>query len=232
MRNFKNVAASLFSLVSVNWLSLVPIARAGDQASAAPADEHHHHDHMAGDESGAEHDHDASGAKSDYERTLGAYAAPKVTLVDQFQRPVRLDQLLEEDRPLLVQFIFTSCTTICPVMGAVFGGAQDDVAALAPNYRMVSISIDPEYDTPERLLEFAQKQNARGDWELLTGSAADIQSVIKAFDVLYQGDNKMYHQPYTFMRWSSKNKWVRIRGLMSVADLTREFAESRRDKVK
>jgi hypothetical protein len=47
--------------------------------------------------------------------------------------------------------------------------------------------------------------------------------VIKAVDVLYQGDNKMYHQPYTFIRWRKGDDWGRIRGLLSVADNVKEF---------
>ena len=138
------------------------------------------------------------------------------------------DKGLAEDRPTLVQFIFTSCTTICPVMGAVFGGAQEDIAAIAPNFRMVSISIDPEYDTPEKLREFAAKQNARPDWVFLTGAADDITAVTKSFDALNQGDNKMYHQPFTFIRWRKDDAWVRIRGLLSVADLVNEFSTARK----
>lgn len=160
---------------------------------------------------------------SRYTRTLESYSVSKVMLKDQNGADVRLDQLLSDDRPTLVQFIFTSCSTICPVMAAVFSGAQEGVAARAPDYQMISISIDPEYDTPARLRAFGEKYGAKNNWTLLTGSEKDIKSVIKEFDVLYQGDNKMYHQPYTFIRWPNEQKWVRLRGLMSVSDLVKEF---------
>lgn len=179
----------------------------------------HHHDHAAA----GEHDHAAPASSGAYEKLYANYEIPPLELVDQYNRKIRIDKLLSQERPVLVQFIFTSCTTICPIMGAVFGGAQEDVAAISPDYLMVSISIDPEYDTPARMREFGDKQGARDNWILLTGSDADIKKVIKAFDVLYQGDNKMYHQPYTFIRWSAKDQWTRLRGLMSVAELTNEF---------
>ncbi|OFW99213.1 MAG: hypothetical protein A3E78_12985 [Alphaproteobacteria bacterium RIFCSPHIGHO2_12_FULL_63_12] len=197
-------------------------------ASAQDAGEAHEHHHEHGADAKGDHDHPAPEKSSDYVVSSARYEAPKISLIDQNNRKVRIDQLLSEDRPTLVQFIFTSCTTICPVMGAVFGGAQNDIAAVAPNYRMVSISIDPEYDTPEKLREFAAKQNARPDWVFLTGAADDITKVTKSFDALNQGDNKMYHQPFTFIRWRKDGEWVRIRGLLSVADLVSEFSSARK----
>lgn len=198
-------------------------------AQQQPSSHEHHHDGPASDEDGedhAGHNHAPPAASSKYEVTKANYAVSAIELTDQFGKSVRLDKLLSEDRPTLVQFIFTSCTTICPVMGAVFGGAQGDIAAAAPNYRMVSISIDPEYDTPERLREFAAKQNARPDWVFLTGSTENISKAAKSFDALYQGDNKMYHQPFTFIRWRKGDEWVRIRGLLSVSDLVKEFSSA------
>lgn len=197
-------------------------------ASAQNAGEAHEHHHEHGADEKGDHEHPAPEKSSDYVVSSARYAAPKITLIDQNGQKVRIDHLLSEDRPTLVQFIFTSCTTICPVMGAVFGGAQEGVAAVAPNYRMVSISIDPEYDTPEKLREFAAKQNARPDWVFLTGAADDITTVTKSFDALNQGDNKMYHQPFTFIRWRKDGEWVRIRGLLSVADLVNEFSSARK----
>ncbi|HBK90277.1 MAG TPA: SCO family protein [Parvularcula sp.] len=218
-------------------------AAASPYVAAAAPDGHDHHeghgtaasaDDAAGHDDHSDHtghDHGPPKTSSDYEVSSSAYQIPAVSLTDQYGRSVRLDRLLAEERPTLVQFIFTSCTTICPVMGAVFGGAQTDIAALAPDYRMVSISIDPEYDTPERLREFAAKQNANPEWVLLTGSKEAVMQATKAFDALYQGDNKMYHQPYTFIRWRTSDDWVRIRGLMSITDLVKEFSDARKEGI-
>lgn len=215
-------ARSIAICASIFWMA--------NNASAQDAHSSHgkHHEHGAADDPADHdgHDHAPPATSANYQVTQAAYAIPAVELTTQYGERVRLDRLLAEDRPMLVQFIFTSCTTICPVMGAVFGGAQADIAAVAPNFRMVSISIDPEYDTPERLREFAVKQNANPDWVMLTGSKEAIFDATRAFDALYQGDNKMYHQPYTFIRWRKEGKWVRIRGLLSVADLVKEFSSA------
>ncbi len=191
-----------------------------------PGDHGGHADH--GEHGEHEHDHDAPKSAKNYEKSLASYRMPNLALTDQFGRDVDVAALLAEDRPALVQFIFTSCSTICPVMGAVFGKAQGGIAAVSPDFRMVSISIDPEYDTPERLLAFAAKQNAGRQWIFLTGRKDEVMKVVRAFDVLYEGDNKMYHQPYTFIRWSSDRPWTRIRGLVGVEELVEEFSAAGR----
>lgn len=215
-------ATSIAICATVFWIA--SDAKAQDEHAA----HENHHGHGAADDHNdhAGHDHGPPKTSANYQVTKASYAIPSVELTSQYGGKLRLDRLLAEDRPTLVQFIFTSCTTICPVMGAVFAGAQADIAAIAPNFRMVSISIDPEYDTPDKLREFAARQNANPDWIMLTGSKDEIFEATKAFDALYQGDNKMYHQPYTFIRWGREDKWVRIRGLMSVADLVKEFASA------
>jgi protein SCO1/2 len=49
---------------------------------------------------------------------------------------------------------------------------------------------------------------------------------MRAFDVLYQGDNKMYHQPYTFLRARADAPWVRIDGILTVGELVKEYRAS------
>ena len=63
---------------------------------------------------------------------------------------------------------------------------------------MVSISIDPEYDTPEALNAYARRFDAGPQWEFLTGSLDDSIAVQKAFDA-DRGD-KMNHAPLTLFR--------------------------------
>ena len=130
---------------------------------------------------------------------MAAYTIPDVKLVDADGAAVPLrSELADQDRPVILNFIFTSCTAICPVMSATFSQVQ---AALGPEreaVRMVSISIDPEQDTPAALKAYAGKFGARPQWQMLTGSLDDSIAVQRAFDV-YRGD-KMNHQPATFLR--------------------------------
>ena len=159
-----------------------------------------------------------------YRRSLHDYAMPAVILRDQHGAKVAFDKLMTFDGPVLLNFIFTSCATICPVMSATFAQTQDQIAAIDPHYLMVSVSIDPDYDTPHRLAEYARAHEARDNWEMLTGQFDDIFKVVRAFDAVYRGENKMYHRPLTFLRAGPDAKWLRIEGLLGASELAREFA--------
>ena len=177
--------------------------------------------------SSALHDHSmhthAAQPAAGYTSKHGRYSVPAVKLRDSHGEDILLVELLAEDRPVMVQFIFTSCATICPILSVIFSNAQSEIAKVGPDYRMISISIDPEYDTPKRLAAYARRYHANANWIFLTGSKSDIGKVMRSFDVLYQGDNKMYHQPYTFLRARSGDSWLRIEGFLTIDELVREY---------
>ncbi len=156
-------------------------------------------------------------------RSFAVYSAPTVALVDASGQKVRFDQLLAEARPVILQFIFTSCTTICGVMASTLAAANEDIGKLSGDYLALSVTIDPEYDTPERLKEFSEYFPSNAHWRLLTGRLVDIQSVLKAFDAQFDGALKMNHQAYTFLRAAPGRPWLRIEGLMSAPQLIAEY---------
>ncbi|WP_300548213.1 SCO family protein [Roseovarius sp.] len=166
-----------------------------------------------------------------YKRTLNDYPMSDVILRDSHARKVNFAELMQYDGPVLLNFIFTSCATICPVMSATFGQTQDDLVAIDPGYLMVSISIDPEYDTPRRLRDYAKLHDARENWVLLTGQFDDIFTVVRDFDAVYKGENKMYHRPLTFLRKAKGAPWLRLEGLLSSEELANEYASLLRPEV-
>ncbi|MDP2064992.1 MAG: SCO family protein [Burkholderiaceae bacterium] len=172
----------------------------------------------------AHHDMMAKGAAVGYKVSHARYTVPDITLVSSTGAPVRLQALLQEPRPVLLQFIYTTCTTICPVLSATFSQAQARLAAQHADYRMVSISIDPEYDTPQKLASYAQRYQASPQWTFLTGKASDIQATLRAFESIYPSFNKMNHEPATFLKVGSGARWERIDGFVSVDELMREYA--------
>ena len=167
------------------------------------------------------HDADHASASKRYSRTLAAYDAPDVQLLDMTGAPVRLTQLLDQPGPLLLQFIFTTCPTVCPALSALFSAALRQLDADGAPLRMLSISIDPEHDTPARLRAYAHKLKAQPQWRFLTGDRTAIAAVQHAFDA-YQS-NKMRHEPLTYLRASPSMPWVRLDGFMSARDLIAEY---------
>ena len=155
-------------------------------------------------------------------RTRGPFRLPDVQLIERHGRPFDLRRELR-GHSLVLQFIFTSCTTICPVLSAALAAAQEDLVRLDPGVRLVSISIDPEHDTPEVLAAFARELGAGPRWHFLTGSPDDIMRVLKTFAAWYPAHNKMYHRPYTFIHVADSPEWIRLDGLPGKGPLLAEY---------
>lgn len=163
----------------------------------------------------------ASAGAQEYTRTVKAYVVPDLILTDSYDRPVRLRELLSGDDPVMMNFIFTSCAAICPVMTKIFSDVPGKLGGEAKHLRMVSISIDPENDTPRKLNAYAKSYHAGVRWKFLTGRTEDVKAVQLAFDN-YRGD-KMSHEPLTLMRPAAGKPWVRIDGFASPDQLVREY---------
>lgn len=160
-----------------------------------------------------------------YIRTVENYVIPDVTLINQNGAKVRLKTLLTSDKPVLVDFIFTTCTTICPVLSANYSNFQRKLGPESAKVQLVSISIDPENDTPEAMKSYLEKRYAaKPGWDFLTGSKKDIDLVIKAFDAYSQ--NKMAHLPLILLRSMTDNRWIRIYGLIGTAELIKEYQKT------
>ena len=159
---------------------------------------------------------DTGGRGPGYRITEVAIAVPDVTLRGTDGRPVPLRALLDGGRPLMLQFVFTTCPTICPLLTGIAARVREDLGKDKAMILAISITIDPEHDTPSVLREYAANFDTDPDWLFLTGRLEDIVAVQRAFGS-YLG-NKMNHPPYTFLRRSPRDPWVRIDGIVH-ADL-------------
>lgn len=154
-----------------------------------------------------------------YKRTVERYTIPNVVLINQNGKKVQLASLLNSDQPVVVDFIYGTCTTICPVLSAGFVNLQGKLGPASQNVRLVSITIDPENDSPKVLKEYLKRYRAKPGWDFLTGSRADIDAVMRGFNAYIP--DKMSHYPLNLIRSPKDGSWVRIFGIMS----SREFLE-------
>jgi len=159
-----------------------------------------------------------------YKRSVRSYSIPDVTLTDFDDRPVRLRDLMATNDPVMVNFIFTTCSTICPVTTKVLSDMPARLGGEGKRLRIISISIDPENDTPLQLKAYAKSFQAGERWKFLTGRVQDIKAVQLALDS-YRSD-KMAHEPVTLMRQSSDKMWVRIDGFATPEELLREYRKA------
>ncbi len=154
-------------------------------------------------------------------RTTRDYVIPVVSLVRDDGKKVLLADELNDGRPVVLSFIYTTCTSICPISSQTLSELQGKLGASRSAVHLVSISIDPEQDTPARLREYANKFGAGPAWQHYTGSVAASVAAQQAFGV-YQGD-KMSHTPVTLLRTGLNSTWVRIDGFASADQLLAEL---------
>ncbi|RKG96686.1 SCO family protein [Corallococcus sp. CA053C] len=104
-------------------------------------------------------------------------ALPDFTFTRQDGQPWGSKQL--RGHPFVANFIFTRCPTVCPVFTQKMARVQEHTAALGPRLQLVSFSVDPAYDTPERLAEYGQKYRADfARWSFLTGDYGQLKNTI------------------------------------------------------
>lgn len=169
---------------------------------------------MSADEHAA---HRAMMKKTSYKVSKQTYTVPDVELYDSTGKSVALQSLLGGDQPVALNFIFTTCTTICPIMSATFAQMREELGADADRIQLVSITIDPEHDTPEVLSKYAKRYDATSKWQFLTGKPKDIEQVRRTFDS-WTG-TKTNHKPITLIRGKGDSDWTRVDGLASGSSL-------------
>ncbi len=155
-------------------------------------------------------------------RSTMEYTVPQVTLVRDDGKSVSLPDELNDGRPVVMNFIFTTCTTICPLLSQTLARLQDELGSERDRVHIVSISIDPEEDTPSVLAAYAKRYHAGPEWRHYTGTVQAIIATLKAFNV-YTSD-KMGHRPITLLRVAPGKPWVRFDGFATPDELLQELS--------
>jgi protein SCO1/2 len=139
-------------------------------------------------------------AMGDYPAANGNDCLPAVSLVDQHGASVSLASL--KSKPVLIDFIYTSCASTCPTLTAKMAAIAHRLGpALGADVTIVSISLDPEHDTPAELAKYAASHDANGDgWIFLTGPPAQIDQVLALFKLrrMREGDGTITHSVSAF----------------------------------
>ncbi len=142
---------------------------------------------------------------------------PAVTLTTMAGDARVLDRELAVDVPLVLNFVFTTCSTSCSLQTAVLAQLQRDCAARGRGLRLASITIDPDNDTPEQLRRFAASFRTGPGWQFYTGRFDDLLRVQRHFDV-YRG-SKASHPPVLMLRRQAGAPWVRVEGFPQAAEI-------------
>lgn len=156
------------------------------------------------------------------------FDAPTFSLVNQDDKPVTNESL--KGHPYIAAFIFSNCTSVCPMISGRMSSLQEGVPSKA--VKLVSFTVDPERDTPEVLKSYAAKFKAdTSRWFFLTGTKEQMEAMERGFHVrlsrpaatqLTQNDDPMALLPHSdrFMLVDSKG---RVRGVYDAKDETAMF---------
>jgi cytochrome oxidase Cu insertion factor (SCO1/SenC/PrrC family) len=151
---------------------------------------------------------------------------PDEQVLDQNGKELKFYSDLVKNKTVAINFIFTTCTAICPSLAATFRRVQQDAAARGVEVQLISVSVDPTTDTPERLRDFATKFKAGPNWTFVTGDKARIDSVLQALGASVA--NKTDHTPMILIGNEASDHWTRAYGLTSpvkIVDLLTDAAK-------
>jgi protein SCO1 len=144
---------------------------------------------------------------------------PDVVLRDREGRKFALKPDAFGGKVVVVDFIFTRCTTICPALTSVMASVQRALGPqLGRDVVLVSISVDPANDTPQAMDAYAGKVGASEHWYWLTGNNSDIGRVLRAFglSVGRPGD----HPPLVLVGDPLRGRWTRWVGVPTPVTIT------------
>lgn len=199
------VAAGLLAIATLP----AGLARAADEHAG-----HHHHHHAAPAAAPAvdEHaHHQAPAAPAATPPQTVKLKLPDSALVDQNGQRHRLVSDVMGDKIIVASFVYTNCTTICPVVSTLFSQVQDKLGGLLDDQvRLVSLSVDPDRDTPARLKSYAESHGARPGWLWLTGQQPEVTAALKGFGT-YTANFKDH--PVVIMIGDGRSgQWIRYYG--------------------
>jgi protein SCO1 len=114
-------------------------------------------------------------------RELEKISIPDVQLLNQDGQSVRFYSDLVKGKVVAINFMFTRCINVCPIQAEGISKVLNRMAdRLGKDFRFISISVDPEADTPARLKTWAESFHIRSDWTLVTGPKPEIGKLLTA----------------------------------------------------
>ena len=137
---------------------------------------------------------------------------PDEAVVDQDGNPVKFYADLVKGKLVVVNFFYTTCESVCSMQGKSLARLQAALGdQLGREVQLISVSFDPERDSPERLKAWGKMFGAKSGWRLITGGKKEIDRIIQAFT---GGSTvKGEHSAMVFIGDASKGVWIRAYGL-------------------
>jgi protein SCO1/2 len=145
---------------------------------------------------------------------------PDVELLDEEGRRVRFYSDLVRGKVVAINFIFTTCTTVCPPLTATFARVRQALGERAGrDVHLISVSVDPVTDTPERLKAWGEKFKAGPGWTFVTGDKSRVDELLRALGA--SAKEREDHTPSVLIGNDKAGQWTRAYGLSPPARLVK-----------
>jgi protein SCO1 len=156
------------------------------------------------------HQHAAPGA-ADTKPSTVKVRYDDALLTDQNGRTLKLKSEVIGDRVVVIDFVYTTCTTICPVLTALMAQVQAGLDAKATEeVRLISVTVDPARDTPARMKEYGERYGVKPGWLWLTGPTGRVNEVLKGFGAYTASFED--HPPLVLVGDPRSGQWTRFFG--------------------
>jgi cytochrome oxidase Cu insertion factor (SCO1/SenC/PrrC family) len=147
-----------------------------------------------------------------------------VELIDQDGRKLKFYTDVLKGKVVAINTFFTTCTSICPPLNRNFEKMQEAAGdRLGKDVFLVSISVDPETDTPERLKAWGAKFKAGPGWTFVTGEKQEIDKLLNALGAAVS--KREDHSPALLIGNDGKGVWTRTYGLAKIPQIMSVIAE-------
>jgi protein SCO1 len=142
-------------------------------------------------------------------------ASANIEVVDQSNKPLKFYDDLIKNHTVAINFIFTSCTSSCPLSTSILRQVQKKLGK--QKTQLITISVDPVTDSPERLLAFSKQHKAAPGWAFITGDKMAIATLLKTLGV-YSAD-KNEHSNMIIVGNDVTHSWSRLYGFPQAEEI-------------
>lgn len=195
-----------------------------DMSSMKGDDPHAGHDmpSMSGDDP---HAHHRAAMKQKSKLAMIDIDLPEgISMLNQFGESVDLRKDVIGDRIVIIDFVYTTCETICPVISSIMTLVRDQLGdKLDKEVALITITVDPTRDTSHRLLTYSKRYKPHDSWSWLTGD----KKVVDKVNTLLGSYTPSFedHPAMVLIGDSSKSEWYRFYGFPPPDDITGKVNE-------
>jgi protein SCO1 len=150
---------------------------------------------------------------------------PDLVLIDQDGKRVRFYTDLLKGKTFALSFFYTDCTYICTRQGELFSSLQKRLASrLGKDAFIISVTMNPQTDTPAKLKRWAGKYGRQPGWTLVTGRPDDVERLLHLFTGETVGPREI-HSSLIYIADDRTGRWSYVHDLTPAAEVEKKMFE-------